>query len=90
LWKSELPLKLKVWLWLICHNAIATKDNMKKELGWKNCRFCPADETISHLFYLTFLASIYMWNIISFMLDGFDMPTIFTQYFWWINSSVGD
>jgi hypothetical protein len=30
LWKSRIPLKIKVWLWLIWHNAIATKDNLLK------------------------------------------------------------
>jgi hypothetical protein len=30
LWKSRKPLKIKIWFWLIWHNAIATKDNMKR------------------------------------------------------------
>lgn len=30
LWKAKLPLKIKIWLWLIWHNAIATKYNMVK------------------------------------------------------------
>jgi hypothetical protein len=33
LWKSKIPLKIKVWLWLIWHNAIVTKDIMS-ERGW--------------------------------------------------------
>jgi hypothetical protein len=33
LWKAKLPLKIKIWLWLIWHNAIASFDNMKKEDG---------------------------------------------------------
>jgi hypothetical protein len=33
LWKAKIPLKIKIWLWLIWHNAIATKDNIKKESG---------------------------------------------------------
>jgi hypothetical protein len=33
LWKSKIPLKIKVWLWLIWHNAITTKDIMS-ERGW--------------------------------------------------------
>jgi hypothetical protein len=33
LWKAKIPLKIKIWLWLIWHNAIAAKDNMKKEIG---------------------------------------------------------
>jgi hypothetical protein len=28
LWKSKIPLKIKTWLWLIWHNAIATKDKL--------------------------------------------------------------
>lgn len=34
LWKAKIPLKIKIWLWLIWHNAIATKDNMLKKTGW--------------------------------------------------------
>ena len=26
LWKAKIPLKIKVWLWLTWHNAIATKE----------------------------------------------------------------
>ena len=52
LWKAKLPLKIKIWLWLILHNAIATKDNMRKRKweGNYSCRFCLDDETIAHLF----------------------------------------
>jgi hypothetical protein len=42
LWKAKIPLKIKVWLWLIWHNAIATKDTML-ERGWTGnpfCKFC--------------------------------------------------
>jgi hypothetical protein len=30
IWKAKLPLKIKIWLWLIEHNAILTKDNLAK------------------------------------------------------------
>jgi hypothetical protein len=33
LWKANIPLKIKIWLWFIWHNAITTKDNIKKESG---------------------------------------------------------
>jgi hypothetical protein len=29
-WKRKIPLKIKVWLWLIWYNAIDRKDNMLK------------------------------------------------------------
>jgi hypothetical protein len=35
LWKARISLKIKIWLWIIWHNAIATKDNMKKGNGWE-------------------------------------------------------
>jgi hypothetical protein len=33
LWKRKIPLKIKVWLWLIWHNAIANKDNLLRGSG---------------------------------------------------------
>jgi hypothetical protein len=85
LWKAKIPLKIKIWLWLIWHNAIATKDNMKKRkwIGSFTCQFCPADETITHLFFTCPMAA-YMWSTISTVLGVFTRPSCFTQYFWWI------
>jgi hypothetical protein len=39
LWKAKIPLKIKVWLWLIWHNAIGTKDVML-ERGWVGSPKC--------------------------------------------------
>jgi hypothetical protein len=84
LWKAKIPLKIKIWLWLIWHNAIATKDNMKKRkwVGSFTCQFCPNDESITHLFFTCPMAA-YMWSTISTVLGFFTRP-FFTQYFWWI------
>jgi hypothetical protein len=35
LWKAKLPLKIKIWLWLIWHNTVAIRDNMKKRGWWE-------------------------------------------------------
>jgi hypothetical protein len=39
--KRKIPLKIKVWLWLIWHNAIASKENIQLEGGLEtpNVRF---------------------------------------------------
>ena len=37
IWKAKLPLKIKIWLWLIEHNAILTKDNLAKKIGQVTC-----------------------------------------------------
>jgi hypothetical protein len=85
LWKARIPLKIKIWLWLILHNAIATKDNMKKRkwVGSFVCQFCPNDENINHLFFTCPMAA-YIWSTISTVLGVFTRPSCFTQYFWWI------
>jgi hypothetical protein len=85
LWKAKIPLKIKIWLWLIWHNAIATKDNTKKRnwVGSFICQFCPHDESITHLFFTCPMAA-YMWSTISTVLGVFTRPSCFTQYFRWI------
>jgi hypothetical protein len=53
LWKAKAPLKIKVWMWMISHNSIASKDNMQ-EKGWQGdfkCRFCDDLESIHNLFF---------------------------------------
>jgi hypothetical protein len=34
IWKAEISLKIKVFMWLLNKNAILTKDNMIKKLAW--------------------------------------------------------
>jgi hypothetical protein len=83
--KAKYPLKKKIWLWLIWHNAIATKDNMKNR-GWVGnylCLFCHNEETIKNMFFDCH-AAVYMWSTISTFLGASTRPTCFTQYFWWI------
>jgi hypothetical protein len=61
LWKANIPLKIKIWLWLIWHNAIATKDTMT-ERGWLGnpmCQFCNQNETIHHLFFPILLPNLF-------------------------------
>ena len=67
---------------MIWHNAIATKDNMKKRgwLGDYKCRFCEEFETIHHLFFEC-VAAKYMWSIVSKALGAANRPANFTQYF---------
>lgn len=82
LWKAKLPLKIKIWLWLIWHNAIATKDNMKRRKWVASyvCRFCPVDESINRLFF-SCPAAVYMWSCVARLIGAPSRPTCFTQYF---------
>jgi hypothetical protein len=65
LWKIKIPLKIKVFLWLLYREAILTKDNLVKRNWHENemCIFCSNKETTQHLFFDCVLA-IYIWTII--------------------------
>jgi hypothetical protein len=85
LWKSKIPLKIKIWLWLIWHNTIATKDNLLKRnwLGSASCQFCDKRETISHLFFEC-VAAKFVWSSVATTIGAPDRPGNFTQFFWWL------
>jgi hypothetical protein len=72
LWKSKTLLKIKIRLWLIWHNAVATKDNMKRKKWLRNYSFCSEDETINHMFF-NCSSSIYMWSTISVSIIDIDL-----------------
>jgi hypothetical protein len=85
LWKAKIPLKIKIWLWLIWHNAIATKDNMLRR-GWSGntrCQFCNENESILHLFF-SCPAAKFVWSCVARSIGAPTCPGSFTQYFWWI------
>jgi hypothetical protein len=84
LWKSKISLKIKIWLWLIWHNAIATKDNLLKRNwnGSASCQFCHQNESISHLFF-DCVAAKYVWSTVATAVGANDRPGSFTQFFEW-------
>lgn len=76
-------------LWLIWHNAIATKDNMfrRKWRGDITYRFCPNNETIHHLFF-TCDSAKYTWGIVGVAIGAGTRPSSFSQYLHWISSHL--
>jgi len=51
-WKTQIPLKIKIFLWYLKRGVVLTKDNLLKR-RWKGdskCKFCGLEETIQHLF----------------------------------------
>jgi hypothetical protein len=65
LWKLNVPLKIKVFMWFLHRRVILTKDNLSKRNrnGSKKCCFCNQDETIQHLFIDCPLAKV-VWRIV--------------------------
>ena len=64
LWKAKIPLKIKVFVWLLRHDKILTKCNLQSR-GWHgtvDCVFCGAPETVDHLFVTCpFISSLWSW-----------------------------
>ena len=87
IWKAKIPLKIKVWLWLIEHNAILTKDNLAKRnwTGDMQCCFCNCTESIDHLFFECITVN-YIWSLVAFVLGANHRPTSFGQYWHWIDT----
>jgi hypothetical protein len=63
--KIKISLKIKVFIWLLCREAILTKDNLVKRNWHGNvkCCFCDSPETIQHLFFDCVLAK-FIWRVI--------------------------
>jgi hypothetical protein len=74
LWKSKLPQKIKVFLWLVFRNKILTKDNLKKR-NWKGSDDC--------CFLVAWnLLTIYFLNVLLLDLSGewFKLPLIWSTF----------
>jgi hypothetical protein len=87
--KSEIPLKIKVWLWIIWHDAIATKDNTLKR-NWQGnaiCQFCNGNESISHLFFYC-PAAKFVCSTVGQAIGAPSRSGSFTQFFWWFPQSM--
>jgi hypothetical protein len=84
MWKSKIPSKIKIFLWLVMNNAILTKDNMirRKWKGDPACYFCPHDESVNHLFFQCNVAKA-VWAIIAKCIGADNIPRSFSQSWTW-------
>ena len=75
-WKSKLPMKLKVFLWLAFHDRLQTGVELKKR-KWKrdqHCRLCGVPETRDHLFFECVMAK-FVWSYFKEALGWDRIPT---------------
>jgi hypothetical protein len=87
LWKLKIPLKVKVFLWLLYRKVILTKDNLLKRnwQGATTCCFCHNNETIHHLFIDCDLAK-FTWRVL-YITFGLQTPSTINHMFetWILN-----
>jgi hypothetical protein len=65
LWKTKIPMKVRIFLWLIIKCSVLTKDNLLRR-GWTgdpHCHFCSKNESIDHLLFSCALAKL-IWQVI--------------------------
>lgn len=70
IWKLKMPMKIRIFLWLMIKNSILTKDNLAKR-GWvgnEECYFCGCKESIDHLLFQCSLAK-YIWQVVVCVFD---------------------
>jgi hypothetical protein len=51
IWEANLPLKIKIFLWLVCNDRIQSADQLvrRKWPGDANCKMCGLTETTEHI-----------------------------------------
>ena len=84
LWKAKLPLKIKIFMWLIENDAILTRDNLARR-GWqgdKRCNFCLENESINHLFFDCAMAR-YVWSLVAYVVGADCRPCSLDQFWVW-------
>ena len=85
IWKAKLPLRIKVFLWLLENKVVLTKDNLIRR-NWQGdpaCYFCSNNESIDHLFFLCPMAKV-TWGAVALFLGAINIPENTDQYSLWI------
>jgi len=84
LWKAKLPLKIKIFMWLIENDAILTRYNLARR-GWQGhqrCNFCLENESINHLFFDCAMAR-YVWSLVAYVVGADCRPCSLDQFWVW-------
>lgn len=58
IWEAKLPLKIKIFLWLVCNDKIQSAEQLVKRKwpGDTNCKMCGQIETTNHIIFWCALA----------------------------------
>ena len=81
IWNSRLPLKIKIFLWMLWHYTVQTGEQLKirKGKGSERCKYCGKLKTRNHLFFNYNIAQIIrVWVRIS--LRWYERPISIQSY----------
>ena len=81
IWKIKIPLKIKIFLWLLHRRIVLTKDNLTRK-NWKGsqkCCGCNNNEIVRHHFLDCHYARM-VWRIV-YLATGLTQPTSINHMF---------
>jgi hypothetical protein len=87
IWKAKIPLKIKIFMWQLCQDAILSRENMKRRnwLGAPTCSFCRQVESNDHIFF-TCNTSRVVWGVLASAMGARCIPTSFWQAMAWFHT----
>lgn len=91
IWKSRLPLKIKIFMWQLRHNKLSAAVVLKRR-GWKgdiHCSLCGAVEISDHIFFRCPLAT-YSWCCLRDTFGWYSFPTSTADFMEsWLHNALG-
>jgi hypothetical protein len=86
IWKAKIPLKIKIFMWQLCKNALPTRENLRKRnwMGSPLCSFCNQVETNDHLFFVCNTSKV-VWGVLGSTMGASCAPTNFWQAMAWFH-----
>jgi hypothetical protein len=86
LWKLNIPLKIKIFMWFLQKKVLLTKDNLAKRnwTGCQKCCYCDALESIDHLFFECPFARV-IWRMIHFAFNISPPDNVTDMFGNWLN-----
>jgi hypothetical protein len=87
IWKAKMPLKIKIFMWQLCQDAVLTRENMKKRKwpGSPTCSFCRQVESNDHIFF-TCNTSRVVWGVLASAMGVRCVPNSFWQAMAWLHA----
>jgi hypothetical protein len=66
IWKAKIPLKIKIFMWMVAQRAILTKDNLiaRNWQGDPNCYLCGSIESVDHLLFQCPISRV-VWGVLA-------------------------
>jgi hypothetical protein len=91
IWKSKIPLKVKVFLWQMYHDKLQAAVTLKRR-GWQGsplCCVCNEHETVNHIFFECCFSQ-YLWCCIRDAFGWHDFPTSKQNFLYgWLPRRLG-